>query len=524
MTQRAKEKACLSALFAGLFVLFAFLPSLGGHLFGSPDEVQYAEVAKQIAIDHRAFVPDAVVGAFPWLHPRSWVALGDRIAPVGFLGWPFVLSFFYHFGGTGILPWVGMLIVLSSAWPFFLLLRRFGFWPAWIGTLVAFTFPGIILFANRSLFPNLPLLALSVWMVWLLERFEHRFVKHWWMYGALAFAGTLILSFRPIEAVWILPWWVFAARHLRPKRNDWIAAAVGFLLVIGTLGWFANGAYGSWFGIGYGRGDQITARTAVVPVASAAAQASVGSSVWFLPYGLHPVTFVWNIFHYFGWLLLPWVLMIAGALYFFVKRHHWRVWHKGDARYVLLAAWTLVVLCVIYGSGSYVDRFGPRVATIANSFVRYFLPVGLFAGWAAATLSRDLMRVLRFRTFVIAGVVVLAFLGIIRGFTSDEGVIALRRELIRYAHIQTAASGWFKSGDLILSDRSDKVFFPAFHAVSPVPPLDLVRVFVRSGSSIGLFARPLTQEQKDTWRKAGLQVQELKGFGRETLYRVFTSS
>lgn len=524
MREKRREKAYLGALFAGLFVLFAFLPSLGGQTFGSPDEVQYAEVAKQMALNHRAFVPDAVVGAFPWLHPRSWVALGDRLAPVGFLGWPFALSFFYHFGGTAILPWVGMLLIFSSAWPFFCLLRRFGFWAACIGTLVAYTFPGIILFANRSLFPNLPLLAASVWLFWLLQRFEHRLVKPWWLFGILSSVACFILSFRPIEALWILPWWLFAVRHVRPKRNDWLAVAGGFILVFGTLGWFAHGAYGSWLGIGYGRSDQITARTEVVPLVAASSQASP-SSVWFLPYGLHPITFVWNIFHYFGWLLLPWTLVLFGALYLFIKRHFWRTWNKGDARFVLLAAWTVIVLCVVYGSGAYVDRFGPRIATIANSFVRYFLPIGLFAGWSAAFLWQSIGRVARWRPFVIGCTILLIFVGVVRAFAADEGVIALRKELIRYEDIRQSASAWFKPGDLVLSERSDKVFFPAFRAVSPMPAFALVRVYARGANvSIGLFARPLTQIQRDEWRKAGLDVQELATFGRETLYRIFSSS
>ncbi|HEU0051460.1 MAG TPA: hypothetical protein VFQ60_05405 [Patescibacteria group bacterium] len=525
MTQSRREKAFFWALFAFLFFLFMILPSIGGTIFASPDETAYARVAEQIALHHRVFLPDHVVGAFPWVHPRSWISLGDKMAPVGFLGWPWVLSFFAGIGGVAFLPWIGSLLLLSASWPFFrLLLARFGFWPAWLGTLVAFTVPSMILYGNRSLFPNGAVLALAVWVFWLIDFLIHTRAKKTIWYFIISFLAVLCLAMRPIEALWILPWWIFAGKLLRPTRRGWIAMACGILLVLLPLGWYARGAYGSFFGIGYGRADQITAKTQMVTsVVSLSAPVAPASSVWWLPYGFHPRILLWNIGAYFGWLFLPWTILAVAA----IAHVLWRIkrecgWKKVNP-YFLLILWTLFILLLVYGSGMYIDRFGPRQATIANSFLRYLLPISVFIGLAFAYLSRLALERKSWRTACIAAAVFLAVFGMYRAtFADDEGVFSTRTELIRYASIEQSLSAWFRPGDLILSDRSDKIFFPTYRAVSPLPPPELVRNYARGADiRIGLFVRPLSQKERDEWQRAGFEIQELASFSRERLYRLF---
>jgi len=94
---------------------------------------------------------------------------------------------------------------------------------------------------------------------------------------------------------------------------------------------------------------------------------------------------------------------------------------------------------------------------------------------------------------------------------------------LRYASIRESVEKWFKPGDIILSERSDKIFFPSYRAVSPLPAIDeAARLLTATseGYAVGLFVRPMTQAQADLWRKIGLEPIEISSFGREKLYRL----
>jgi hypothetical protein len=187
------------------------------------------------------------------------------------------------------------------------------------------------------------------------------------------------------------------------------------------------------------------------------------------------------------------------------------------SRYVVpeLAAWTLVALIGYNGHGLYSDNINPGAVTIANSFIRYLLPVGPLIALAAAYLFR------RWEKLAIPVTIVLVLSGVWMAYARDaEGVLATRGELMRYEGVRQAASNIFHPTDVILSERSDKIFFPSFRAVSPLPTPEQAAELSHAHPElqIGLYARPLAQSQSDAWRKAGFEPVELGVFGREKLY------
>jgi hypothetical protein len=106
-------------------------------------------------------------------------------------------------------------------------------------------------------------------------------------------------------------------------------------------------------------------------------------------------------------------------------------------------------------------------------------------------------------------------------FRDDEGIWNTRKELVSYESIRATAHQWFSARDVIVSDRSDKIFFPDFRAAAPIPPADeLARLARQPGMHVGLFQRPLSQSEQDAWRAVGLEAQELASFSRERLYRL----
>lgn len=534
-----REIGWLAALGVGLFLLFSWLPSTMSGVLASPDETAVAVTAEVIRSGRAYFTlpPSVFTPGTPSLHPRSWVTVGHALAPVGFLGWPWFLSFFVFLGGTPAIVWIGMFLILSSAWPLFQLLKRFGFWSAWIGTLIAFTAPGIIIYANRGLFPNGAVVALTLWSLWLMKWLANKQQKtknkrqgvwgffrddHVYAFVILGALVGLIAAMRPIELVWIIPWWVWAWGSMWPDKRQARAMIIALFVVLLPVASLAQSAYGSWFSVGYLEHDQ-------APISSGgSAVGAPHAPAIFLPFGFHPRNLMWNIGAYLIRLLWPWTILSLLALILskptprggrlFVRKHG--PW--------LASLWTILTLLFIYGQGVYRDNILGHAA-IGNSFIRYLLPGAVLSGVGAAFLWREIARE-RFRMFASAEhlhrgasvfVAILVLFGIYRAFLADEeGLWYTRRELKQYARIREEALAYFKPGDVIFSERSDKIFFPTFLGVSPLPAAEsLVGLERVPDTRMGLFARPLSQSQKDAWISAGLEPQELISFPRETLYR-----
>ncbi len=502
----------------------SWLPSVGYGMYNSPDETANAVVAEQIAVHSVGTIETATDAEdFLWVHPRSWVGLPGKIVPVGFFGWPVLLALLRRLLGLWLLPWVGGLLLVSSIIPFYLSLRKwFGTGASAVGVLIAFSFPTMIVYANRGLFSNGPVLAFGLWTFWLLLR---RGERGW--NARLAFVTGLLagitLSIRPIEAIWIVPWWAWAWAY-HANRETWNARRFrlyvssytflfGFLLGVVPSMLLAWNAYGSPFVIGYWLRE-------TSPVVRDAAISASPAAISLFPFGFHPRNAWWNVRSFLFWLTWPWVALIVFAV--FRRIGSWRKMTRPFDREhlpVVCAGWTVAWLLFLYGSGLYADHVRVGAVTIGNSFLRYLLPLALLAGWAGAWFVPR-MRSPSMRIALVVGFVLF---GGWRAFAADdEGLYFTRRELRRYAHIRQETVALLPADAVVFSARSDKIFFPVFRAVSPLPRKEeIARFAAASRVPLALFARPLSQREKDDWMRVGLEPQELSPFGRETLYRLF---
>ncbi|MEK7473463.1 MAG: hypothetical protein AAB668_01905 [Patescibacteria group bacterium] len=535
-----RERLTLAGLVLALIPLYFLLPWAGQGLsadkvgmYASPDETSNAVVARQLAWYGRLSVEEPLVAEFPWIHPRSTVSQNEAIVPVGFTGWPWIISVFSIFLGQGSVPFLATLLLLSAAIPLFALLRPFGFRAAWLGTLVAMSFPGMIVFANRGLFPQVAVVGFAIWSVYFITRLRSNDSP--WMFGLVGFLVTLAAASRPTELFWLLPWFVWAGRALRPDRKRLAWACAGALIPLTILAFHAQMSYGAFWKSGYMIRDN-------PPVVVAPETAVVGVSVdetksLLFPYGFHPRNVLWNARAFLLGILFPWTVVLFGALVIvaydarntpsgfpFVRgRENISAWKRLIELYAvpLLCLWTVSVLVGYYGHGLYTDHVQIGAVTIANSFVRYLLPIGPIIGLAFAFLFSRLEKK---RFGVLVGILLavgLAGSGTYAALAQDdEGMLVTRRELTRYRDIRDRAAEHFEPTDVILSERSDKIFFPKYRAVSPLPPTSDVARLAKAHPElkIGLFARPLSQVQVDEWRMAGFEPVELFVSGREKLY------
>lgn len=556
-----REWLGLALLFVIIGGLLSYLPFHGQKVFLSPDETGVFAVAQHWAEEGTAAIKEPLAQAIPWLHPRSFISHDLTIVPVGFLGWPWIISWFIAIFGPAAGPVAGMLMILSCMYPVYRLMRPMGKEAAYIGTVIATTSPAFLLYGNRSLFPNAAIIALALWSAWSFKslvntgetgasrrsseaddslRINERRQKI--ILTLFGLVSALAVSIRPIEAVWIVPWFFALGWGWLPSKKQWPWILLGIGLVLLPLAWEAQHLYGGFWKTGYWmKGNPMMATTQAMPQNTYTPE--------LFPFGIHPRSIAWNVYTFLGKMLFPWMMPLLMVMFLYgakiVEEARLTIPKKSglqnqvkafiailtgsgssssyNRRYVLAGLWTWMFLVLYYGNGRYVDNINGN-PSIGNSFVRYLLPLGFISGLALAWISR-MSRFAKYgRVFVFAIVLIMSGTGIWRAYSADEeGVLAGRRELDRYTEIRQAVSAYLKPGDIVISDRSDKIFFPTYRAISPIPPLDeagLLNEAVKQGVGIGLFARPMAQQQKDQWRKSGLEPVELATYGREKFYRL----
>jgi hypothetical protein len=480
------------------------------------------------------------------------IQIGDQLVPTGFLGMPMLVApFEWIWNGLG--AYVVILLVLSSAYALFRLSSSLGQRAAWAATIVYLTFPILILYENRSFFPNLPVVALGIWAVWL---FKERKTNWQMALGGFALGAALII--RPIEAIWLLPWIAWAL--LGAKRSALIAPGVitiavcVFAGVMGTLTYGGIGRIGYWTrDISFmAEADRLMGADELdTPPATSATQLKLddetlqklqsvadqmtpvqqeetkkqSSLFLLLPFGIHPRAMWSNIEIYLFGILGPWV---ASALAGFAMWGAIRFRKKQTIPWmpIALTGWTIAMLLLFYGQSRYADNIN-QTATIGNSFLRYLLPLVPLIGVGSGLLVESLWNMSERKRFLAAGLVgFLAIYGIVTACVRDEeSIFPVRQQLIRYEEIRTVARAMLPPGTIVLSERSDKIFAGLdVVAVSPIPDqwtLDRLteKWLTESDVRIALFHRMLTPEQKETF--AGGLVKDwllVSVFDNEALY------
>ncbi len=488
------------------------LPSAWTSILGSPDETATAEAARAVWRSASFRGDESRALAFPWLHPRSYVTVDAHQAPVGFLGWPFVLSIPRVLGGIPFTSVFAALLTLSGLYPLYRLLRRYGELEAWIGTWIFATCPAWLLYTNRPFFPNAIVCTGVVWGMWFLSQpsFEGR-RRHGRVWDVLV--GVLLgltVAIRPVELFWILPWWVLAAWHDRKHLRRFVLYVFGAACAWLPLAWLASRTYDGWGLIGYWLRDPV--RSGVEVGSLFIAPAPVAVSVF--PFGIHLMNVLWNIRAFFFGPLFPWVAMGVAAWVWLYRAH------RRDGL-LIASAWTAASLVFVYGQGRYADHIGGSIA-IGNSFIRYTLPLG---GVLALLVARVVQAttIPRWRTALSLGVLAVGCFGLYQVlFRDDESLLRTRVELRRYEHVRSEAGRLLDPQTVVVSERSDKVFFPQFSVASPIPPIAELARLSATRTPIALFSRPLSQAELDAYGRYGFIIEEVAFFGRELLYRLTT--
>lgn len=497
-------------LYAALGASFFVIPLLGAGVFLSPDETANVVAARAFAAQGSLRIEDPILKDAPWMHPRSFVTQGSAMVPVGFLGVPFALGVIRKLFGEWGMVLAVPLLALSAAYPLWRIMRKLGLLPQIITVTTWLTFPTIILYANRAFFPNMPVVALMVWAVYLVwsARTVRRFAFSGFLFGLAA-------AMRPVELFWMIPW-VIAGWMLRSEPRRAMTAHVSAFIFGAVVPTFAAvfvawRTYGTPFAVGYFLRDPVA-----VSIGAAQGSSSPTSILSRWPFGFHPRNVWFNVKAYFFGFWAPW--SIAAIATFFLY------WKERDRRTLLLVSlWTFVAGILVYGQAIYQDHVGVNVASTGNSFLRYLLPLAPLFALAAGGLSAKLFQELPHRSAWLGSLlfaVTLAGCGITIGFFLDgESVFPAATEVQRYLAIKHAATERLQPQTIILSERSDKIFFPAFRVASPLPEKRQIRELVETAPTIvAFFSTTLDERGERPWRAAGLDLHPVFSNQNQTMY------
>lgn len=486
--------------------LFFIIPSLGTAVFLSPDETAVAVVARAFGKTGSMRIEDGILAEAPWMHPRSFVTAGTAMVPVGFLGLPVIAGAVWKLLGEWGLAFFVPLLAVSAAYPLWRLTGAFNA-PARIATVATWlSFPTVVLYANRGLFPNLVVVCMALWVSFLLTQNVR------WARVLAGILAGFALAIRPIEAVWMIPWFVFFwTRGAQKRRADigtilWVVVPIAAVLAgMAILAWKT---YGSPFAVGYALRDPVVLQTARTDVAP--------SVTW--PFGFHPRHVMFNVRSYLVGFLGPWTALAVIAAFV--------AWGTRRAEPVLwLSAWTVAALCLVYGQAIYQDHVGLNVPSFGNSFLRYLLPLApLYAVATGAVVAwmterwRGGAGVLVSAALVVCAVSLGSWTALSR---DDEGVRAGAVELLRYISIRRETLEQLGPQAIVLSERSDKIFFPTFRVASPLPDRSMIRRLAAFAPvPVALFSSTLDDDAVASWKAEGMDVLPVFQTERETLYEI----
>jgi len=480
-------------------------------LFVSPDETANHWFIRTFAQTGKFHIADPLNTALDGrIHPRSMAVIGQDIVPVGFLGLPTLYGLFASVLGMGIVPFLTPVIALCAVFAFrALVCRWFDERIANITTLLFLFHPALWYYTARFLMPNVLFVSLLIFSaaLWFVRPF-----KRGWSPVLSGVLAGLAIFVRASEAYWVGALVVALAiwKWNTLKKGDlWLFVMGG---IVGLLPFFLMNAltYGSPLTTGY---------TLPVAVENAGTAGETGQSGHALfPFGLDWAASARHIVGY-GLALFWWMSALAAVG--FVRA--WKSHRAYAIAFVCLALW----LGVWYGSWTIHDNPDPTQVTIANSYVRYWLPVFVlsvpFAALALVWLSDRFGRAL-----LPACMACVMGLGVWGTFLSgQDGLFQAAETLRRSEVISDRVLSQIEPESVMIVDRSDKLFFP-HRVVYPLRSEATYALMPRIVELVPLYYYGITFPTEDLeylngkkLKEMGLQIELVEHFSNESLYKLF---
>lgn len=471
----------LAVFFVSSLVLWVGVPDM----YNSPDERAAAEVISEFVRENKFTLDETenlALGGV--LSPRSMVAVGDYLALITFPGLPLVYGWIgklVSFPLTKLItPLLAVLAVLAWKKTLEVFLSRRA---ALTGSILFLFLAGFWFYTARAFMHNVPFLSLCVFGVYFLASKPCSRVRSSMISFDVALAGLmfgLALLFRASEILWMaiagVVFFVFFSRALDWKKALLFLAAI----MLGFAPFFFWNAYmfRDPLQIGYTVSSPIFSVSEITDSISSIVRLPEASSNLFsrilFPFGFHP-RLAWNNFVAYQLELTWWMTLLAicGLPFLLYPKKRDAIQTRALRAVLVATLFAGGYLTFLYGSWKIVDNPDPWSVTLANSYVRYWLPIYLAGTIPSALFIEWLSKKTRtlFAQRAVIGVILLT-VGVLSArlvfFHPDDGLMKTRQVLGESITIRDEIVSSTEENSVVVVDRADKILFPLRRVVTPL--------------------------------------------------------
>lgn len=443
-------------VFALIYAIPTFwtTPANGGRIFNSPDESANFFFTKLFTENNSLEYPEPLNQKFEnTIHPRAMrVSKNGGLILESFQGIVFIYGMIAKFFGTWSIVYITSLFSLFGTLYFYKLLKEFFSQKiSLFSSLLLLFFPGWWYYNSRSMFHNILFVNLIIFSLYNLIKSQGE-KKYFHIVASSIFLGLALFT-RTSEAIWVIPVFILILLFKAPKKS-WRHIFVFFFvltLFFISIFYLNKTLYANIFTGGYViEGEFRTLRSAFKVI---------------FPFGLSIKKSFIHFFQYyptlFWWYCVP---FFFGALATIAQ---WKEISKSQKQYFIIFFAVFIFLTLYYGSWDIRDSISPEKITLGTSYVRYWLPIYIFSlPYVASCFEKIFARMqsLRLRvawSFVFWGIIVFFSYSLV-WIKGDESLSHIQKSIQGYYIKREAVSHLIPEDSFIITEKSDKVFFPEF--------------------------------------------------------------
>jgi hypothetical protein len=539
----------IKAILLGLFFVSTLALSFGvPRIFNSPDENanwQFAHIFSQTGTLSISEADNLTVDGL--LHPRSVLAIDDKLVPNSFLGLPVLAGVVGRLLGDQAMLLVTPMLALLAIIAWRSLVWRL-FDDTILADLAAFflaVHPAFWYYSGRVMMHNVAFVAFLIFTVWFVVRRPwSKFGRIDWNYVASGLMLGLAIATRASEIFWVLSlaliiWFIYRAQINWRQLG---ALSAGAMIALVPFAFLNQEIYGDIFTTGY-TVSEITATIAnPTTVATTNQFVSAISKIYhfLFPFGVHELATLRHVWGY-GFLLYPWLSFLSAVgllIALFADRLHAAVsphlpvedrrWRQSALLTLLLAAY----LGVLYGSWNINDNPDPAALTIANSYARYWLPLFVLGSLFAALAVRFAVRRFGYHRWYLVCVGATLLVVLISSaqtvWGGEDGFLSTRQHFFEFNQKRASILSMTEDNSIIIVDRADKYLWPERRVVVPLRSKktydhlsDLVSIAPVYYFGITLPENDLEYLQTTVLDEQGLKIASVQAIGEESLYLIY---
>lgn len=407
------------------------------------------------------------------LHARSINVIDGNLVPITFL--PAIVIFGTAgriLGEFGVLALTPFLAALSG-----LLVYRLVYYIfkdldlSLISALLFWSLAPWVFFANVVMLPNILFIFLLLAGWWAIAK-SILFTKNlYWILGSLFL--SLAVFVRPTEIVWLSLIFIFII-YINRQKIYFKNYIYGILIFLATAFFFLSlnkATYGSYLSIGYFnfQSDSL----------SSGFTNQISNNLWdyikllIAPFGFNLTLILKNFYKYFIGIFTPHILLaLVGIVILFYKKQINYPWQK----YLILTPFIFILLLIYYASWDLADPLVRELNKISISYVRYFLPLYIWIlpliAWGIKQVFFGPGKINKAVYYIVMIALILSSLKL-AFYSEHDGLFKNVDTLNNYNQQYQLVSNIIEEDAIIITDRSDKIFFPKYRVIVPQGDLEL---------------------------------------------------